>query len=77
MAKNNDRLQLGPVNFIILGVAAVLLILGYVIMSANEITISPLLLILAYVVLIPFGLLYKANPRIEAWPCSQRRPRPG
>ncbi|MCB5247807.1 MAG: hypothetical protein LHW57_07280 [Candidatus Cloacimonetes bacterium] len=63
MAKNNDRLQLGPVNFIILGVAAVLLILGYVIMSANEITVSPLILILAYVVLIPFGLLYKSKPR--------------
>ncbi|HOY85016.1 MAG TPA: hypothetical protein PLQ80_06950 [Candidatus Syntrophosphaera sp.] len=63
MAKNNDRLQMGPVNFIILGVAAVLLILGYVIMSANEITISPLLLILAYVVLIPFGLLYKSKPK--------------
>lgn len=63
MAKNNDRLQLGPVNFIILGVAAVLLILGYVIMSANETTISPLLLILAYVVLIPFGLLYKSKPK--------------
>ncbi|MDD4224573.1 MAG: hypothetical protein PHD87_08325 [Candidatus Cloacimonetes bacterium] len=63
MAKNNDRLQLGPVNFIILSVAAVLLILGYVIMSANEITVSPLILILAYVVLIPFGLLYKSKPR--------------
>ena len=63
MAKNNDRLQMGPVNFIILGVAAVLLILGYVIMSLNEITISPLLLILAYVVLIPFGLLYKSKPK--------------
>lgn len=63
MAKNNDRLQLGPVNFIILGVAAVLLILGYVIMSANEIVISPLILILAYVVLIPLGLLYKSKPK--------------
>ena len=63
MDKKNDRLQLGPVNFIILGVAAVLLILGYIIMSANEITISPQLLILAYVVLIPFGLLYKSKPK--------------
>lgn len=63
MDKKNDRLQLSPVNFIILGVAAVLLILGYIIMSANEITISPLLLILAYVVLIPFGLLYKSKPK--------------
>ncbi len=63
MAKNNDRLQLGPINFIILGVAAVLLILGYVIMSANEIAISPLILIAAYVILIPIGLLYKSKPK--------------
>ncbi len=63
MAKNNDRLQLGPINFIILGVAAALLIVGYVIMSRNEIQISPLILVLAYVVLIPFGLLYKSKPK--------------
>ncbi len=63
MAKNKDRLQLGPVNYIILALAALLLILGYVIMSANEIVISPLILIAAYAVLIPFGLLYKSKPR--------------
>ncbi|HOZ00309.1 MAG TPA: hypothetical protein PLG20_00730 [Candidatus Syntrophosphaera sp.] len=63
MAKKNDRLQLGKLNFIILGVAALLLILGYVIMAANEITISPLIIVAVYVVLIPFALLFKSKPK--------------
>lgn len=63
MAKQEDRLNLGPVNYIILSAALVLLVLGYIIMSANEIHISPLLLAAAYVVIIPLGLLYKSKPR--------------
>jgi dipeptide/tripeptide permease len=63
MPKKDDRLQLGKVNFIILGVAAVLLIIGYIIMAANEIVVSPLILIAAYVVLIPLALLYKSKPK--------------
>jgi hypothetical protein len=63
MAKKNDRLQLGKLNFIILGVAALLLILGYVIMAANEITVSPLIIVAVYVVLIPFALLFKSKPK--------------
>ena len=63
MAKNDDRLQLGKVNFLLLILAAVLLIVGYVIMSFNEITISPILLLLVYAFLIPFALLYKNRPK--------------
>ncbi|MBW6513867.1 MAG: hypothetical protein K0B87_03820 [Candidatus Syntrophosphaera sp.] len=63
MAKRNDRLQLGKANFIILAVAAILLVIGYIIMAQNEITISPLILVAVYVVLIPFGLLYKGKPK--------------
>ncbi|HNT52370.1 MAG TPA: hypothetical protein PKH19_03140 [Candidatus Syntrophosphaera sp.] len=63
MANKNDRLQLGKVNFILLAVAAVLLIAGYVIMSLNEIAISPLLLAAVYVLIIPLALLYKAKPK--------------
>lgn len=63
MAKKNDRLQLGKANYLILILAAVLLILGYIIMSFNEITISPLILVAVYVVIIPFALLYKSRPR--------------
>ena len=63
MSKNNKRLHLGKVNFLLLILAAVLLIVGYVIMSLNEITISPILLLLVYAFLIPFALLYKNNPK--------------
>ncbi len=63
MAKKEDKLQLGKINFIILGVAAVLLIVGYIIMSYNEISISPLILAAVYVVLIPLALIYKSKPK--------------
>lgn len=63
MAKKNDRLQLGKANYLILILAAILLILGYIIMSFNEITISPLILAAVYVFVIPFALLYKSRPR--------------
>ncbi|HOC96009.1 MAG TPA: hypothetical protein PK802_07215 [Candidatus Cloacimonadota bacterium] len=63
MSKNDKRLHLGKVNFLLLILAAVLLIVGYVIMSFNEITISPILLLLVYAFLIPFALLYKNRPK--------------
>lgn len=58
--KTKDRLHLGKVNFLLLALAAILLIVGYFIMSLNEITISPVILALVYVVLIPLALIY--NP---------------
>ncbi|MGI6197516.1 MAG: hypothetical protein ACOYIS_00105 [Candidatus Cloacimonadaceae bacterium] len=54
-----DKLNLGKINFIILIIAAILLVVGYFIMSLNDIVISPVLLSLVYVVIIPFALLYK------------------
>ncbi|HNX37347.1 MAG TPA: hypothetical protein PL124_03470 [Candidatus Cloacimonadota bacterium] len=57
--KSKDRLGLGRINYILLLVATALLILGFIIMSANEISISPLILVIAYVVIIPFALLYR------------------
>lgn len=56
--KEKERLHLGKANYILLIVSAIVLILGYVIMSLNEITISPLLLMLAYTIIIPFALLW-------------------
>ncbi|MFO8144390.1 MAG: hypothetical protein R6T89_01475 [Candidatus Syntrophosphaera sp.] len=63
MARNKERLQFGRMNLIILILAAVLLILGYIIMSFNEIAISPLILVAVYVVLVPLALLYKSKPK--------------
>lgn len=53
-----DRLNLSKGNYIMLVVALVVLTLGYFVMSTNDITISPLLVTLAYVALIPFALLF-------------------
>lgn len=57
--KNKDKLHLGKINFLLLLLAAILLVVGYFIMSLNEIVISPLILAGVYVVLIPFALLYQ------------------
>jgi len=61
--KTKDRLHLGKVNFMLLALAAVLLIVGYFIMSFNEITVSPVILAIVYVVLIPFALLYQPQKK--------------
>lgn len=59
MPPDKNKLGLQKINYILLAVAAILLVLGYVIMSQNEITVSPLILAGVYVVFIPFALLYK------------------
>ncbi|MCB5270958.1 MAG: DUF3098 domain-containing protein [Candidatus Cloacimonetes bacterium] len=56
--KEEERLHLGKANYLILIISALVLILGYVIMSFNEITISPIILMIAYVIIIPFALLW-------------------
>ncbi|MCB5252038.1 MAG: hypothetical protein RBR69_10350 [Candidatus Cloacimonadaceae bacterium] len=56
--KEDERLHLRKANYILLIVSAVVLILGYVIMSLNEITISPIILMIAYTIIIPFALLW-------------------
>jgi len=63
MAKDKDRIQLGRINFIILIVAALLMIIGYIMLAQNEITISILILAFAYVILVPLGLLYKGKSK--------------
>ena len=61
--KDNDRIGLGKANYILMIVAAIILIAGYFIMSANEITISPILLIITYVIVIPFALLWRPRQK--------------
>ena len=64
MPKNKkDLIGLKKANFLLLILAAILLIVGYIIMSFNDITVSPILLSLVYVALIPFALLYKPKEK--------------
>lgn len=64
MAKQTkDRLGLGKINFLILALAAVLMVLGYIIMSMNEISISPIILAVVYVAIVPLALLYRPKEK--------------
>jgi uncharacterized membrane protein len=56
--QKKDRLNMSKGNFLMLAVALIVLTLGYFVMGKNDITISPLLVTLSYVVLIPFALLF-------------------
>ena len=57
------RLNLGKHNILLLVISAVLLIVGYVIMATNEITVSAIHLAIVYVVIIPFALLWRKKER--------------
>jgi uncharacterized membrane protein len=57
--KKKDRLGLSAGNYWLLLIALVLITAGYYIMSRNEITFSPIILIVAYAVVIPAALLIR------------------
>ena len=61
--KEKDRLGLAKLNYWLLLLAAIVLGIGYIIMSFNEIFISPVILIAVYLLLVPLALLYKPKPR--------------
>ena len=55
---DNKKLRLGKINYILLIIGILILTTGYVIMGLGDNTISPILLIIAYVVFIPLALLF-------------------
>jgi len=58
-----NKLHLNRINFILLLIAAIVLVAGYIIMSFNEISLSPVLLVIAYALIIPFALLYQPKKK--------------
>ncbi|MFA7057780.1 MAG: hypothetical protein WC155_09530 [Candidatus Cloacimonadales bacterium] len=59
-----DRLNLSTINFILLAVAIAVIIIGYIVMKyagddLGDKTLSPIILTIGYVVLIPLALFYK------------------
>jgi len=48
---------LGIANLVLLGVGAVVVLFGYVLLDRGSVVMAPLLLLAGYVVLIPAGLL--------------------
>lgn len=64
-AKKDLSLPLEKTNFLIIGAGILVLIIGYILMSANSVdgflptVVSPILLVLGYCVIIPYGILKK------------------
>lgn len=52
-----ERFQFGKSNKIILLIAVILTIIGYVIMGTGDSVISPIILVIAYVILFPLGIM--------------------
>jgi len=53
------ELPFGKKNYFIFGLAAVVILAGYIFLSKGSITIAPILLLTGYLVLIPWGILAK------------------
>jgi hypothetical protein len=51
-----SRLRYGPRNFALLGAAVVSIAVGYVLLAGGSTVAAPILLVLGYCVLFPFGL---------------------
>jgi len=55
-SREGGDLRFGRKNAISLGSALVAILLGYLLLSRGSITAAPLLLVLGYCVLVPYGL---------------------
>lgn len=55
----NVEIPFGRKNYLVFGLAALVILAGYVFLSKGSITIAPILLLLGYLVLIPIGILAK------------------
>jgi hypothetical protein len=52
-------LPFGKKNYVLFGVAALVIVAGYIALSKGSITLAPILLLLGYLVLIPVAILAK------------------
>ncbi len=53
------ELPFGRKNYILFGVAALVILAGYVALARGSITLAPILLLLGYLVVIPWAILTK------------------
>ncbi len=60
------KLPFSARNYSLLAIALVLILLGFVVLSTGDITISPILLVLGYCVFLPAGILMKPKYPAEA-----------
>ncbi len=63
--KQDIALPLKRENFIIIGIGILFIVAGYTALSGNavngfsQLTVAPILLLIGYIVVIPFGIMYR------------------
>lgn len=53
------EIPFGVKNYVIFGVAALVILAGYLALSKGSITLAPILLLVGYMILVPWGILAK------------------
>jgi len=56
----------GKKNYLLFGLALIVIAIGYVTLSQGSMTLSPILLVVGYCVLIPLAILIKDHPSESA-----------
>ena len=59
-------LNFGSRNYAILGAALAIILIGFLALSRGSITLAPILLVLGYCVLVPYGLATGRRDRIPS-----------
>jgi hypothetical protein len=57
-----SHVVLGPVNYLLMALGLVAIVLGFILLAMEDISVSPVLLVLGYCILIPAGLLLRGLP---------------
>jgi len=63
----------GPKNYILFGIALVVIIIGFFTLSQGSITLAPILLTIGYCVLVPVAILYR-DKSIESEAAEDAQP---
>jgi hypothetical protein len=58
-APPSAELPFGRKNYILFGVGALVIVAGYIALAGGSITLAPILLLLGYLVVIPWAILAK------------------
>jgi membrane protein YdbS with pleckstrin-like domain len=61
--KENPRLGVSNLNVFVILVAVLIVTVGYFLMGKGDYTLSPIVLIIAYVIIVPLGLLIKPRKK--------------
>lgn len=71
---NGVEWPFGKTNYLLFGLALVVLAIGYITLATGSITLSPILLVLGYCVLIPLAIIYRGHQ--ESGGSEQYQPEP-